>query len=55
MAQTVVVLADSSKFGRRGLGKICQFDEVDYIVTDAEVAKEMVTSVEKLGSKVIIA
>jgi Transcriptional regulators of sugar metabolism len=55
MAQTVVVLADSSKFGKRGLGKICQFDEVDYIVTDAEVAKEMVTSVEKLGTKLIIA
>lgn len=55
MAQTVVVLADSSKFGKRGLGKICQFDEVDYIVTDAEVTKEMVTSVEKLGTKLIIA
>ena len=28
-AQKVVVLADSSKFGRRGFGKICDLDTVD--------------------------
>lgn len=54
LAQTVVVLADSSKFDRRGLGKICNLDEVDYIITDGEVSSDTVYKVEKSGTKVII-
>lgn len=33
-SQVVVVLADSSKFGRRGIGKIGELEQVQYIVTD---------------------
>ena len=29
-----IVLADSSKFGRRGFGRICSLEQVDCIVTD---------------------
>jgi len=36
-AQKVVVMADSSKFGRRGFGKICDLDAVDHIITDKYV------------------
>lgn len=33
-AQTVVV-ADSSKFGRRGLSRICKLDAIDVLITDS--------------------
>ena len=36
-AQKVVVLADSSKFGRRGFSKICELEAVDRIITDSGV------------------
>jgi len=55
LAQTVVVLADSSKFDRRGLGKICNLDQIDYIITDGEVSRDTVNKIEKSGVKVIIA
>lgn len=55
LAQTVVVLADSSKFDRRGLGKISNLDQIDYIITDNEVSKETVSKIEKAGVRVIIA
>ena len=34
-AQKVIVLADSSKFGRRGFSKICDLEAVDRIITDS--------------------
>lgn len=54
-AQTLVILADSTKFNRRGLGKICGFDQVDYVVTDDKVSESMVKILEEKGVKVIIA
>ena len=55
LAQTVVVLADSSKFDRRGLGKICNLDQVDYIITDDQVSRETVNRIEKAGVRVVVA
>jgi len=55
LAQKVVVLADSSKFDKRGLGKICHLDQIDYIITDDHVSGETVSKIEKAGIKVIIA
>ncbi|KEQ30997.1 transcriptional regulator [Pedobacter antarcticus 4BY] len=54
-AQTLVILADSTKFNRRGLGKICGFEQVDYVVTDDKVSESMVKILEEKGVKVIIA
>lgn len=34
VAQKVICLADSSKFGRNGLAKICDVDDVDLFITD---------------------
>jgi DeoR family transcriptional regulator of aga operon len=45
-AQTVVVLADSSKFYKRGLGRICRLDQVHYIVTDHKVPEAIVKILE---------
>jgi DeoR family transcriptional regulator of aga operon len=37
------------------LGKICNLNQVDYIITDKEVSPEMVSKIEKAGVHVIIA
>ena len=54
-AQTLVIMADSTKFDRRGLGKICGFDQVHYVITDQKVSPETVKMIEDKGVKVIIA
>lgn len=54
-SQKVVILADSSKFGRRGLGKICNIEDVDYIITDNNTSEKYITALEDAGIKVIIA
>lgn len=53
-AQKTIVLADSSKFGRRGFGKICDLDEVDQIITDREAPKHDVKALEETGIEVIL-
>ena len=54
-AQVLVVMADSTKFGRRGLGKVCNLDQVQYIITDDNVSSKTVEQLEEKGIKVIIA
>lgn len=41
-AQKTIVLADSSKFGRRGFGKICELDDIDQIITDTEAPEHYI-------------
>jgi DeoR family transcriptional regulator of aga operon len=53
-AQTVVICADSTKFDRRGLGRICSLDQVHYIITDSNVSKSTVKAIEEKGIKVIV-
>ena len=43
-AQKTIVLADSSKFGRRGFSKICELEAVDRIITDSGVQAPSDTS-----------
>lgn len=54
-SQKVVILADSTKFGRRGLGKICNLDDVDYIITDQSTSPKYIASLEEAGIKVVVA
>ena len=54
-AQTVVILADSTKFDRRGLGRICSLEQVQYIITDNKVSTNTIKAIEDKGIKVIIA
>jgi DeoR family transcriptional regulator, aga operon transcriptional repressor len=53
-AQTVV-LADSSKFGRRGFGKICGIEDIDIIITDSGIPDSVRNKIEDMGTQVIIA
>ena len=48
-AQKTIVLADSSKFGRRGFSKICDMEDVDHIITDSKISKATANRIEELG------
>ena len=50
-----IVLADSSKFGKRGFGKICTLDQVDVIITDSGISPSVAKSIEEAGIELIIA
>lgn len=50
-----IVLADSSKIGFRGFGRICRVDEVDILITDSGISHEQKRQIEKAGVKIIIA
>ena len=52
VGQVTVVLADSSKFGKRGFGRICNLDQVQHIITDDGVSPEIVQELENRGIKV---
>lgn len=54
-AQKTIILADSSKFGRRGFSKIADMDEVDCIITDAGITPTMAKKIEETGIELIIA
>lgn len=54
VAQKTIVVADSTKFGRRGFGRICGLDEIDEIITDNAVPAHVVRALEALGVKVTI-
>lgn len=54
-ADTVVIVADSSKFNRRGLGRVCSFEQVTYIITDDKAPSSFIRQLEEKGIKVIIA
>lgn len=47
-ADKIVVVADHTKFGEKSFAKICSLDELDYIVTDSEINKDLL---EKIVSK----
>lgn len=53
-ADAVAILADSSKFGRRGLGRVCDLDAVRYIITDSGAPAKIVKELEEQGVQVIL-
>lgn len=54
-AQVLVVMADSSKFGKRGLGKVCSLEQVHYIVTDSNIPPGIEKALRERDVEVIIA
>jgi DeoR family transcriptional regulator of aga operon len=53
-AQKIIVLADSSKFGKKGFGRICGLEEVDQIITDNLIKEDYKEKFTELGIDVII-
>lgn len=54
-AQKTIVLADSSKFGRRGFSKIADMEDVDHIITDSRIPPSTALRLEEMGIEVTIA
>jgi DeoR family transcriptional regulator of aga operon len=54
VSQKVIVLSDSTKFGKRGFGRICGLEEVDRIITDSGVSEHFVNQLESRGIEVTI-
>ena len=48
-AQQVIVVADSSKFGRRALSLICSVENIDVVITDNAIADDMVQHLKATG------
>jgi DeoR/GlpR family transcriptional regulator of sugar metabolism len=55
IADQVILAADHTKFGMRGVTKLCELDELDVIVTDAGVDEAAREWLLKLNAKVIFA
>jgi DeoR family transcriptional regulator of aga operon len=53
-SQKIIVLADSSKLGRKGFGHICPLSKVDVIITDNKASKELVGAIEEQGVEVVL-
>lgn len=54
-AEEVIVVADSTKFGHTSLAHLCPLDEIDSLVTDAEIAQEWKTRLADAGVRVVLA
>ena len=54
-SQRTIILADSSKFGKRGFSKISNLQDIDLIITDSGVTPQIVSKLEELGIEVIVA
>jgi hypothetical protein len=54
VCQKTIVLADSTKFGKRGFGRICGLDEIDQIITDSGISDNTRKTLESLGVEVTI-
>lgn len=53
-SQKVIVLSDSTKFGRRGFGRICGIEEVNQIITDKGIPDHYRNQLEGMGIEVTI-
>jgi DeoR family transcriptional regulator of aga operon len=53
-AHETIVLADSSKFGKRGFGRICGIEHVKQIITDKGISEHFIQKLEELGISITI-
>ena len=54
ISQKTIVLADSTKFGKRGFGRICGFEDIDQVITDKGISEHIIKSLEGMGVKVTV-
>lgn len=53
-AQEIIVLTDSSKFGKRGFCKICDINKVHHIITDSNAPSNIIDIIRERDIKVTI-
>ena len=54
-ADEVIVLADSTKFGRTSLARLCELGDVDIMVTDNEIGQKWRTRLTDAGVRLVLA
>lgn len=54
VSQKVIVLSDSTKFGKRGFGRICGIEDVNQIITDSGIPDHYKNHFESIGIEVTI-
>ena len=54
-ASKIIILADSSKFGQRGFGRICSLEDIDVIVTDRRISEQSIAMAQEAGVDLVIA
>lgn len=54
-AAKTIVLADSSKFGKRGFSRICGIEDVDHIITDRNIPESYAKHITDMGIRLTIA
>ncbi len=52
--QKTIVLADSSKFGKKGFGKICDLEDVDQIITNKNLPIKFINALEEKGIEITL-
>lgn len=52
--QKTIVLADSSKFGKKGFGKICDLEDVDQIITNKNLPEKFLKALEEKGLEITL-
>ena len=55
VAETVIVLADSSKIGAHGFARICTSRDINILITDSGIKDDIRKAFERAGVKVIVA
>ncbi|NDL64308.1 DeoR/GlpR family DNA-binding transcription regulator [Acerihabitans arboris] len=55
VARQVIVVTDSSKFGRKGFNSVLPIEKIDMIITDSDAPEIEVNTLKKIGKKVVLA
>jgi DeoR/GlpR family transcriptional regulator of sugar metabolism len=53
-AKKVVLVADSTKFYRSGFVKVCDFEQIDTVITDDGIASEQLYALQQSGVKYLL-
>jgi DeoR family transcriptional regulator of aga operon len=48
------LLSDESKFGKKGLGRICSLKDVDCLITNQKVEESFESVLKKFGVNIIV-
>lgn len=54
-ADQAIIVADSSKFGRASLSRLCSLGDVHTVVTDSELSKSWRETIERAGVQLVLA
>ncbi len=53
-ADTKIIATDLTKFSRKAFAKICDIDEIDMIVTNSKIQKDIIKQFESIGKTVVL-